>query len=336
MTPLDFPETEVSFEVAVIHEVSNLIVNGESGLGDGTGTPRRFSDLYTEAFHDSGIMDAGDIDANQFLYLASNRALEGFENLYLNIGWSFPAMTTEMTFTLINFMEAGGNLFLAGQDVAWDISENLGNPSTRLFLSGYLKASYVDDGNASNNPVSGAEDGIFSDFQDFTLIDFYGGGNFYPDQIAPNGGSSPAFIYSGDESKIGGVYFDQGAYKMVYMGFGLEMVEDAAVRANLMKRVHDYFEGLLSNEEDAALSHNLQVYPNPVRGGTLNIEVDKESRSPIHLILTDATGRTVRSITVNGPGLTSMDVAGLNSGIYFLKEVGANEQGSLSINITGE
>ena len=336
MTPLAFPDTEVSFEVAVIHEVSNLIVNGESVLGDGSGTARQFGDIYAQAFQDSGIMDAGDIDANQFLYLASNSALDGIENLYMNIGWTFPAMTTEMTFTLITFMESGGNMFLAGQDVAWDISENSGNPSTRLFLNGHLRAEYVDDGNAANNPVSGAEEGIFSDFEDFTLFDYYGGGNFYPDQIAPIGGSSPAFVYNGDESKIGGSYYDQGNYKVVYMGFGLEMVEDASVRANLMKRVHDYFEGLVNNEEAAPLAKTVRVFPNPVLGGNLNVEVDLESGNQLQLVLTDATGRTVRNVEINSNGLSAIDVSGLSTGTYFLKEANGMEQGSLPVQIIGE
>lgn len=337
MTPLAFPETEVSFEVAVIHEVSNLIVNGESGLGDGSsGTAREFGDIYTQAFQESGITDADDIDANQFLYLASSNSLDGINNLYMNIGWTFPAMTTQMTFTLINFMGAGGNLFLAGQDVAWDISENLGNPSTRLFLSGYLKAAYVDDGNAANNPVSGAEDGIFSDFEDFTLFDYYGGGNFYPDQIVPSGGSSPAFVYSGDESKIGGVYFDSGVYKMVYMGFGLEMVADATVRADLMKRVHDYFEGLVNNEESAPLARSVRIFPNPVQGGNLKVEVKLESGNQLQLVLTDATGRTVRNVEIDSNGLSAIDVSGLSSGIYFLKDADGMVQGSLPVHIVGE
>ncbi|HKK89411.1 MAG TPA: T9SS type A sorting domain-containing protein, partial [Saprospiraceae bacterium] len=310
--------------------------NGESDLGDGSGTAQRFADTYSQAFRDSGINDADDIDANQFLYLAGNNSLDGVNNLYMNIGWTFPAMTTEMTFSLINFMDAGGNLFLAGQDVAWDISENLGNPSTRLFLSGYLKAAYVDDGNAANNPVSGAEDGIFSDFEDFTLFDYYGGGNFYPDQVAPSGGSSPAFVYNGDESRIGGVYFDSGVYKMVYMGFGLEMVQDAAVRADLMKRVHDYFEGLVNNEETASLARTVRIFPNPVQGGNLNIEVKLESGNQLQLVLTDATGRTVRNVEINSNGLSTIDVSGLSTGVYFLKEADGIDQGSLPVQILGE
>lgn len=336
MTPLAFPETEVSFEVAVIHEVSNLIVNGESTLGDGTGTARRFGDIYTQAFQESGIADADDIDANQFLYLASSNSLDGVNNLYMNIGWSFPAMTTEMTLAFINFMDGGGNLFLAGQDVAWDISENSGNPSTRLFLSGYLKAAYVDDGNAANNPVTGAEDGIFSDFEDFTLFDFYGGGNFYPDQILPIGGSSAALVYGGDESRIGGVYFDSGVYKMVYMGFGLEMVKDATVRAQLMNRVHDFFEGTLNNEEQAQLEQIVRVYPNPVQGGTLNIELDVEAGQYMQLKLTDASGRAIRDIELNSGQSHTIDVSGMSSGIYFLQGADGTALGTTPIHITGE
>ena len=103
--------------------------------------------------------------------LSDNSALTGVNNIYYNIGWTFPSLADDDANALMTFMDNGGNLFIAGQDIGWDIESGsgYGTATTQNFYTNYLNASYIDDGNTANSqytavttdPIYGTTNSLF-------------------------------------------------------------------------------------------------------------------------------------------------------------------------------
>ena len=111
----------------------------------------------------------------------------------------------------------------------------------------YFHASYVSDGSTANNLINAdVSDVIFGDLGSSAVIDTYNG-NMYPDQISPVNGASSIFQYNNSASKISGVRYTNGTYKLVYIGIGMEQVSDVAVRKSIIKRAHDWFYGIVNS-----------------------------------------------------------------------------------------
>ncbi len=316
-------DAEIVFEFTALYDCADLLINGESTRGDGQNIgPAGWESYYNDAFVSNGTQKFGATNSDVWKALAANNDLEGINNIYLNIGWTFPAYTDAMVDALIPFMEAGGNIFVAGQDIAWDIMANT-NPArsaySRNFLNNYLNVDYVGDGDASNNPVTADADGIFSDMADFQLSDYYGGSAnnyFYPDQLGLRADSRAAFNYN-NTNRIGAVYGDNGTYKVVYFGFGLEMIDDVDTRNALMQRVYDYFYGIVNNEDLDLATGDIRVVPNPISNHTLTFINDSEHLN-IPFTVVDGIGRTIYNGVTAGTGVNSYELSGLRSGVYFL------------------
>ncbi len=129
--------------------------------------------------------------------------------------------------TLRSYLDAGGRLFLTGQNIGMDIKNDYGN-----FFRDVLAAVFVQDASGDAN---------------VTGLSFYGGiattltgaggadNQSSPDVIAPYSvAATPVFSYS---SGIGaaGLAVEQGAYRLIYLSYGLEGVADAAQRATILR-----------------------------------------------------------------------------------------------------
>lgn len=319
--PNSAPDAKAEFEFTALYDCTDLLINGESNRGDGMPIdPSGWEQFYVDAFESNGTQKFGATDADVWKTLAANGALEGINNIYMNIGWTFPAYTDDMVTALIPFLQGGGNIFMAGQDVAWDIMDNTGSQYAKDFMNNYLRVNYIDDGNASNNPVTANENGIFNDIPTFQLNDYYGGtanDYFYPDQLEPLDESESAFTYN-NTNKIGAVYSDDDVYKVVYFGFGLEMIEDEEIRNALMQRVHDYFYGIVDNKDVDLLSGSIQIVPNPISNHDLNL-INDSDRTDISFHIVNSLGQRVFVGNVDRVGVNTYDLETLESGLYFLK-----------------
>ncbi|MBX3728049.1 MAG: hypothetical protein KF858_02600 [Candidatus Sumerlaeia bacterium] len=145
------------------------------------------------------------------------------------------------------YLDAGGQLFVSGAEIGWDIGRSgAGNPSLD-FYNNYLKASFVAD-NSQVYTVTGEPASAFAG-----LSFGYGSGDSpyfpaWPDQIAPAGGGSVALRY--DETKIAAVQyagtFGTGTVpgRVVYLGFPFETINTASDRQAVMERVAVFFQML--------------------------------------------------------------------------------------------
>lgn len=138
------------------------------------------------------------------------------------------------------FIAAGGNLFLSGAEIAWDL-DNLNNG--RTFFEGTLKGNYVSD-DANTYTVGVSAGGIFAGLPNFS---FDNGALFYncefPDVINPQAGAQTALTYVGGTGGGAAIQVPGagGRGSIVMLGFPFETITTAANRAAVMNRVLDFF-----------------------------------------------------------------------------------------------
>ena len=185
------------------------------------------------------------LDANGYNYSYWNAANDGVPNTTLLADYSVVIWFTGDDYSttlksteqenLQTYLNAGGgNLFISGQEIGYDI----GNSST--FYTNYLHAQYVaDDSNLTTlTGISGDPVG------DGLTIGISGGDGAnnqnYPSNVTPYGTyASAVFNYTGDG--CGAVRADTTTYKVVYFAFGFEGINSSDDRNTVMDRVISWF-----------------------------------------------------------------------------------------------
>lgn len=261
-------------KVVVISDVTDLVVNNDAPWGDGGST---YSAEYFEGNYLKGLAHAGNThyastSSSLFLQIAEAGKLTGVGHVYYNIGWSFPSFNDKIIAALEDFLDAGGNLFVSGQDIGWDTWDltNGGNgtPASQAFYTNYLNAEFLNDGGSTNNIMTPlTSDLVFYDLDTSSIVNVYGGAYFYPDQIDTTGYSLPIFYYNSNLAKMGGLRATNNTWKVVYIGISLEMISDTNIRKEMIRISHDWFHGSITGAEEieAAFSgiYLGQNYPNP-------------------------------------------------------------------------
>ncbi|MBL7984817.1 MAG: T9SS type A sorting domain-containing protein, partial [Flavobacteriales bacterium] len=263
-----------------------------------------------------------------FIAFGEADALTGVYNLYLNISWTFPSYTDEVADVLSAFMDNGGNLMIAGQDIGWDQSGATGaygTPVTQAFYTDYLLADFVDDGTSADSQVQFDDaDAVFGAVANTTIIDAFGGFT-YPDRITPIAPATAIMRYNA--VKIGGLRAQADTYKLVYFGIGPEQVASDVIGRLMVQLSHDWFYGIVSVEEfDAAMNNLGQAYPSPAND-VVNIPVGTVTGAATVEVY-DATGRVVLAEAVTGNrSLLTLNVAALHNGVYNARLRDANGAG---------
>ncbi len=312
------------YKVYVVSGVTTLLINNSSGKGDGSGG----SAALWQADFISGLTYANCSTyavCNELTAMrcAADNALVGVDKMYLNIGWTFPSLTDELVAQLSPYLDNGGRLFISGQDIGWEIMDptsTYGTPNTQAFYTNYLNAQFLSDGSTAANVALNFNtvDAVFTGTPNTTLINYYGGANFYPDEMNAIGNGSVISYYGTGTAKKSAVRATDGVYKVVYLGYGLEMVSGSATKNEIIKKSYDWFNNILSNEEFDAQMLALNVgqnFPNPgvdmVTIPVSNLTTDAT------LEVMDVTGRIVLSQNVNKQSdKISVNTKGLQTGLY--------------------
>lgn len=288
----------VSFDVYVMANVTNLLINNQ-GTWTG-GTPADLQQDYFDAFDFANMINYTSCDYKAFTLLGGNSKLGEIDNLYFNIAWTFPSFTDESVAYLSSFLDDGGNLFVAGQDAGWDTwdaTNGNGTEITQAFYTNYLHADYKDDGSTSNNSVFAySTEEVFGSMPNFSISDIYGG-NMYPDQISPLGDAVSIFKYNDSDDKSAAVRFDNDTYRIVYLGFDPSMASQDDMN-EIIFRTNEYFNtGVGVNEID---ENDFRIYPNPAND-VLNIEASNSTISIYNTIgqLVFETKSDTQTTTVN-------------------------------------
>jgi hypothetical protein len=280
--------------------------------------------LYYAAFDSAGISFTS-IEPADLVYVADKLGVAQFSALFWNVGWGFPAFVASDISYMQNFLDAGGNLFIAGQDIGWDVYDGSGSSgfaAARNFYAGYLAARYVND-DAGGTSMTGIGGDVVSDGLAFTLSVPYAP---YPEEIAPQSGKNAVNILRYDNGKYGAVRHDGGTYKTVYLGVGLEQIAQPLQRNLLVKRVLEWFgitTGIDAEDDGIPAEYALdQNYPNPFNPST-EISYAIAQRGRVTLTVYDMLGREVGALVneVQSPGRyqVTFDAARVATGVYFYR-----------------
>lgn len=189
---------------------------------------------------------------------------------------------------VIRFLENGGNLFVSGSEIGWDMInrepdiDNLGAldkqelRSFSGFYNNYLKADYVGDGvNGNGYQAAGLSDTIF----DGLTINFDDGthGTYnarWADRIQSYGGGTLNLQYT--TGHYGGIEY-RGSFgdsdregKLVYMAIPFETIYPQSSADQVMQRIMDFFlepvelpfEDNFDDEDDSP--YHLSVTPSSI------------------------------------------------------------------------
>jgi hypothetical protein len=309
----------------VISGVTDLVVNNSGWVGDGTtpGNASNWENVYLAGLQFAGNTGYASTDDMVAARAIQDNALNGVNNIYFNVAWTFPSLTDEVVARLTTFLNNGGNLFISGQDIGWDTWDpnGSGTANTQSFFTNYLGANYTADGGTSNTQLTTqTADAVWGNMPNATISNtVYGSSYFFPDELTATGTGVAIYKYNTSTTKVGGVRNTNGTWKTVYVAAGVEMLNTTAAKNEMIKRAHDWFYGYLSTEEfDKAMLGMGQNFPNPATGITTiplsNIE------TAMTLEVMDLTGRVVLSQQVaKGAEAAQINTMDLENGLYMYR-----------------
>lgn len=326
VTPTGTEETQV-LNYMVIHGITDLIAYNS------------YPDLdiitpYVDGLEYAENTTFAAISSGELLRAFDNEALTSMLNLYLSIGWTFPALNDELVAHMESFLDNGGNLLIAGQDIGWDVmsmhSASNGTQAQRDFYTDYLHAEYNDDGSTASNSFSMvSSDEVFGFLDGANILNVYGGSNLYPDHIQPTNDDAHLFMTYNNDGGGAAIRTQTSDYKVVYFGIGMEHIGDTEVRNNLIKVSHDWFYGIVGTEDFDQFFTNLslgQNTPNPAnRSVEIAINGELDQASMINVV--DITGKVVYSQEIAaGDTVIKMNTANLGEGVYFYYRINSEGQ----------
>jgi hypothetical protein len=145
---------------------------------------------------------------------------------------------TEQSLVTTYLTSNGGNLFVSGSEIGWDLDYQANGVS---FYQGTLFSDYAGD-DANTYAATGTGGGIFSAISG---IDFDPGNGApydanYPDQITPLSPAAAALTYSGGSGGTAAIQVDTGSYRVVNLGFPFETITSATTRNQVMSAAMDF------------------------------------------------------------------------------------------------
>ena len=302
----------------VISGITDLVVNGTGGE-----YPENYDYVFTDGLEGADCHTFDVLSADNFVQGINDRAFGDVHNIYVNIAWTFPALTVSQLNALMSFMDSGGNLLISGQDIGWDfMSGSAGShnsPEAADFYTNYLKAGYVSDGTSADYIIyANKYDNVYDEVPDAFLIDIYDG-HMYPDNVVAVQGADEVFFYqSNNHAAVVKSVTDN--YKTIYFACGLEMVGQPIITNEIMKLTYKWFNGLLSEEEFNEAVSGLYAgkgVPNPTHS---------YSRIPVRLeqdgvlVLYNSAGQIIKSrVVAKNERELLLDVSDLEAGVYYYK-----------------
>ncbi|MCH8012646.1 MAG: S8 family serine peptidase [Candidatus Marinimicrobia bacterium] len=146
-------------------------------------------------------------------------ALKSFPIVIWFTEWDFPSLDSLDIVALKEYLDSGGNLYISGQDLGWDINENPGFSFHQNFYADYLHAQWGGD-HAGTMEVIGINNDPIGDKLSFPVYQpGIGGSSQYPDWFTPDGTAHLVFQY---DNGLGMGLRYEGDYRLVYTGVGLE------------------------------------------------------------------------------------------------------------------
>jgi Fibronectin type III domain/Dockerin type I domain len=150
---------------------------------------------------------------------------------------------------LKQFLEGGGNLFISGSEIGWDLARSSGpTQDEKNFFANYLKSQYIGDD--SNTFQAQGSAGVFAGLPLFAYDDGSNGTYDvrFPDRLGAAGGSVAVMSYVGGSGGVAAIQYtgtfsdSSTTARLLYLGFPFETIVDESIRNEVMQRVLDSFD----------------------------------------------------------------------------------------------
>lgn len=223
---------------------------------------------------------------------------------------------------LQDYLDAGGNLFLTGQGMGFDMRND-------QFFQEYMHATYL-----RNFPIGTSVTGLpgtLADGEAFAIASGTGANNqTRQSALAPRSDQAQlVFNYDQEfqgESQGAALQVDNGTYKLLYLGFGFEAIATEEARVSMMTNAMEWLLGTSATPESPATLPTefslAQNYPNPFNPET-SIPFALPARANVKLAVFDLLGREVATLVEGtfeaGEHTVSFNGADLASGVYFYR-----------------
>ncbi len=229
------------------------------------------------------------------------------------------ALKEEEVFALASFLDAGGALFLTGQNALDDLPSS---PHGAAFLADYLRLEVVH----VNYPATKAFMGYAGDPIGNGLMGVIQGGGGANNQtsltvVAPTEGASSVLYYRNTSLDCAIRSAERG--RVVVFSFGFEAINETqpqfVSRQEMIRRVADWLEGPGTGGVEAPLPLVRVFVPTPMRGACpVRMELGEPTR--VGLDLYDLAGRRVDRVFSGDlhAGTTWVDLTRLAPGVYLL------------------
>lgn len=300
---------------AITNDVDINLVDDDGG--------EAFEDYFTAALDAIG-KTYGVWDIGMGGFHLENLADDMTPVLVWSCGWSFPSLDPDQRDLLRFYLNNGGKLFLTGQDIGWDLcSTDSDNSSAdaKDFYNNYLHARYLND-DANNYNLTGVGGDPITDGMSFSIQGGDGADNQeYPSIIDPYDAAATTILeYSTSDGCA--IRAEDDDYRVVYLAFGYEAIDNATDRRNLLENALDWlgtappitalderppeFASVLLNVESLNTGTLIAFYNLPSPDGQLDVY--------------DALGRRVAGTRLSETeGRVELKVNHLPSGCYFVR-----------------
>ncbi len=258
--------------------------------------------------------------------------LKAYKYVIWNFGNYLPALENFDVAFLMDYLNAGGNLFLAGQDLGYDIHEISNSNSPKFFYSVYLDALYIHNTDSSTSVESVPGNPLFDNFS-FTLNDIHA---LSPDAIQSKRGKSIPVLKFSDTDNDAMLIYNRNDAKIAYLSVGLEQISPESAQDTLITTVMKWFDtptGIEDNKLNNSIPEKYslnQNYPNPFNPNTIIkytiptvVDANFASTTSVELKVYDVLGKEVATLVNENkkPGFyeVTFNAPNLNSGVYYYR-----------------
>jgi len=244
--------------------------------------------------------------------------LNSVKKIYYTTGTSYSGtITAEKAAVFNNYLNSGGNLFIMGQDIGYEVA-GVGDADALDFYNTTLGAEYVGDGATTAVNVTTVADDLILVPPLTSSITLATSSTSYPDQLAVSGNSAGVAFLNYSTNNVAGIYNEGSNWKTVYIGFRMEAITSVPYRNALIARTNAWFDNTLTGTElKEQMAAFAPAFPNPAKS-KLFVPVGGGSGK---IVMQNISGKTIREVQLNGSQsyIETLSLEGIPSGIYFLQ-----------------
>jgi hypothetical protein len=313
-------------------DIKQILFRAVSGhptllLANGT-EENQYRSYYESSLNASGI-GFNFWDRNFSTFLISD--LINFDNLLIYTGDRVDDIfTVEEVTDLVEYLVSGGNIFITGQGAASGLQWT-------PFLYDYFGVQFVDTYDYDPE-IFGILDDPIGDGLRFWAAGGDGANNQVElDEILPSQEGYVSFVYS--TGPFAGVRKSTGDYRVVFLAFGFEAIDNESDRNEIVYRVFNWFGETTSIGGDSPeivlpLMEIQGNYPNPFNAST-SIRFSLLEKSDITVEIYDILGQQVAVLFEGempaGEHAIAWDAGELSSGVYFARLKAPQRSASLKM-----